>query len=175
MELKNIIGDGVNLEEVEVIINDTPIHVKQYLPSAEKVEILNAIFSNADAGTVVNSLAVDILFDLYVVFEYSDIEFTDEDRADLFALYDRLECNGIIDAVVSAIPEEEYNVLLNNANKIYDEYLGYRDSARAVFEQMSIFAPKSAETLKENIQDFDIEKMQEVLAIAKSAGLDFEK
>lgn len=161
-------------DTVEVVVNDMPIQVKQYLPSAEKVEVLNAIFSNADAGTVINSLAVDILFDLYVVFEYSNIEFNDEDRADLFALYDLLETSGIIDAVVSAIPKEEYELLLNNANKIYDEYLGYRDSARAVFEQMSIFAPKSAETLKENLQDFDVEKLQNVLALARETGVDFK-
>ena len=56
--------------------------------------------------------------------------------------------------------------LLENIEKIHEEYLGYRDSARAAFEQMSIFAPNTAANISEQVANFDVDKLQEISNIA---------
>ena len=52
--------------------------------------------------------------------------------------------------------------------KLYNKY---RNSARALVEQFSMFAPNAAADISEKIQNFDIEKMQNVLALADVAGM----
>lgn len=155
----------------EITWNGNIIQVKQYLPSADKSSIIQSAIQEADRGTVLDTYALEVLFDLYTVFKYTDIEFDDEDRADLYALYDKLEVSGCIDAIVDAIPDDEYTILQSNFEKIVTEYLSYRDSARAVLEQLSIFAPAKAAEIGEQLKDFDVNKMQEVLAIAEAAGI----
>lgn len=160
-------------EEVKIIeFNGKEIEVKQYLPSSEKDDIISAIFQNADAGTIVDTLAEEALFNIYLVFEYTNIEFTDEEKQEnLFELYDKFLCSGLLDAVIAAIPKEEYDSLFNHIEQIHKEYLGYRDSARAVFEQMSIFAPQTAADLSEKVQNFDINKFQEITNVAGALGI----
>lgn len=155
----------------EITWNGNTIQVKQYLPSADKSSIIQCAIQEADRGTVLDTYALEVLFDLYTVFKYTDIEFDDEDRADLYALYDKLEVSGCIDAIVDAIPDDEYEILQSNFEKIVEEYLSYRDSARAVVEQLSIFAPTKAAEIGEQLKDFDVNKMQEILAIAEAAGI----
>lgn len=160
-------------EEVKIInFNGNDIEVKQYLPSSEKNDIINAIFQHADAGTVINTLAEEILFNVFLVFEYTNIEFSDEEKqGDPTELYDKLLCSGLLDAVIQAIPKEEYDCLFNNVERIHNEYLTYRDSARAAFEQMSIFAPQTAADLSDKIKEFDVDKYKEIANAAEVLGI----
>lgn len=158
-------------DEVKTIqLGEKVIEVKQYLPAADKNSILECAMQQADQGTVMNTFALDALFHLYIVFKYTNLSFTENQREDLFKLYDILESNGVIDAVVSAIPEVEYNTLRDNLLTMEKAYAKYRNSARAVVEQFTMFAPNAAEQVNETLKDFDIEKMQEVINLANATG-----
>ena len=160
-------------EDVNIInFNGIDIEVKQYLPVSEKEDIINAVMQNADTGTVVDTLLEDILFNVYLIFEYTNIEFTDEEKqGDIYELYDKFLCSGLLDAVIKEIPKEEYECLLTNIERIHHEYLGYRDSARAAFEQMSIFAPNTAANIGEQVANFDIDKFKEITNVANEFGI----
>ena len=158
-------------DEVKTIkIGEKEIEVKQYLPSADKNAILEIAMQKADAGTILNTYALDALFHLYIVFKYTNLTFTDNQKEDLFKLYDILESNGIIDMVVAAIPKEEYNVLRDNLLDMVKAYNKYRNSARALVEQISAFAPNTAEKLNEQIKDFDVNKLEQVVNLANATG-----
>lgn len=166
------LGCNINEDITVVNFNGQAIEVKQYLPSEEKVSIINAIFQNADSGTVVDTFSEEVLFNVYLVFEYTNIEFTDEDKQNkIYEIYDKMLCSGLLDLIIQAIPKAEYDSLFNNVEKIHNEYLGYRDSARAAFEQMSIFAPNTAANIGEQVKDFDVEKFKEINNVANQFGI----
>ena len=56
---------------------------------------------------------LDQYFHLYLVYMYTDIQFTDKQREDENKLYDILKSNNIIDNVLQAIPDTEYQELLD--------------------------------------------------------------
>jgi hypothetical protein len=158
-ELKTVqIGDNIKF------------NVKQYLPAEDKNAILEIAMQTADQGTILNTFALDAIFHTYLVFKYTDIEFSIEEKENLFELYDLLESNGIIDAMVSAIPKEEYESLTQYLNEMVESYLTYRNSARALVEQFSMFAPQAAEKLTEITQNFDVEKLQQIVSLADKTG-----
>lgn len=160
-------------EDVNTInFNGIDIEVKQYLPATEKEDLINAVMQNADTGTVVDTYLEDVLFNVYLVFMYTNIEFTDEEKqTDIYELYDKFLCSGLLQAVINAIPKEEYKCLFDNIERIHNEYLGYRDSARAAFEQMSIFAPNTAANIGEQVTNFDIDKFKEITNVANELGI----
>jgi len=145
-------------------------NVKQYLPAEEKNAILEIAMQQADQGTILNTFALDAIFHIYLVFKYTDIEFTLAEKENILSLFDILETNGIIEATVAAIPVSEYAILRDNLMDMVDNYLTYRNSARALVEQFSMFAPQAAENLAEISQNVDVEKLQNILKLADYNG-----
>ena len=159
-------------EEVKTItINEKEIEIKQYLPAVDKNSILESTIAEADGGTILNTFAVDIYFHLFMIFKYTNLSFTDAQKADLLKLYDILETNGVIEQIIKEIPEVEYNTLYDNLEGMLKLYNEYRNSAKALVEQFAMFAPDQAANIGEQIQNFDIEKMQNVLQLADFAGM----
>lgn len=161
----------VNNAVKEIEIAGQKIAVKQYLPAEDKNAILEIAMQQADQGTILNTFSLDALFHLYLVLKYTDIEFSNEDKEDMLKLYDILESNNIIDAVVASIPEEEYKTLRDNLLEMVNNYLTYRNSARALVEQFSLFAPDIAEKLKDISQNTDINKLQQIVKLADATGM----
>lgn len=158
------------LKEVQ-IGDDIKFNVKQYLPAEDKNALLEIAMQTADQGTILNTFALDAIFHTYLVFKYTDIEFTDEEKENLFDLYDILEDNGIIDAVVAAIPTREYESLRTYLNEIVDSYLTYRNSTRALVEQFSMFAPQVAENLATISKNVNVDKLQQIVKLADKTGM----
>lgn len=158
------------LKEVQ-IGDDIKFNVKQYLPAEDKNALLEIAMQTADQGTILNTFALDAIFHTYLVFKYTDIEFTDEEKENLFDLYDILEDNGIIDAVVAAIPTREYESLRTYLTEMVDSYLTYRNSTRALVEQFSMFAPQVAENLATISKNVDIDKLQQIVKLADKTGM----
>lgn len=159
-------------EDVKIIyIADKEIEVKQYLAAADKNSLLEAAMQRADGDTILNTFALDAIFHTYIVIKYTNLSFTDIQKEDIFKLYDILETNKVIEEVLKVIPEEEYDMLHENLMAMTNAYLQYRNSARAIVEQLSVFAPKSAVELNEQLKNFDVNKMQEIFTIAEAAGV----
>ena len=147
------------------------ISVKQYLPAAEKNSILELCIQKADSGTILNTFALDVTFHTYIVIKYTDIIFSEEEKEDIFGLYDNLESNGIIDAVINAIPENEYSDLRKNLIDMVEDYKTYRNSARALVEQFTFFAPEAAEQVKNIAQNIDPDQVERIVKIADAIGM----
>ena len=152
-------------------VNGKDVAVKQYLPAEDKNSILEMAMQQADQGTILNTFALDAIFHMYILIKYTDIEFTPTDLSEILSLYDIFESNGVISAVVAAIPKDEYNSLKDYLLEMVDNYLTYRNSARALVEQLSFFAPQSAEKIKEVVDNFDVDKLKQVVQIADKTGM----
>ena len=159
-------------KSVKVIkVKNQDIAVKQYLPAEDKNAILEIAMQQADQGTILNTFALDSIFHVYLVIKYTDLVFTPEDMEDILALYDLLETNKIIDAVVNAIPENEYNSLREYLIEMVNNYKNYRNSARAILEQLTFFAPDAAEQVQKISENIDIDKVKQIVQLADYTGM----
>jgi hypothetical protein len=96
-----------------------------------------------------------VFTDLEIIFEYTNISFTEKQKEDLPKLYDTICRSGLLEAIIAAIPEEEYNTVI----------VGIVDSTEAIYKyQNSVLG--IIDTLKGDMQDIeniDVEGMKKSL------------
>lgn len=118
--------------------NDAEIEVKQYLPIEDKIKIVESVLRNsADDNNFANPIKVEVYFNLEIIYNYTNITFTEKQKEDPTKLYDLLESNGIFESVIAAIPTDEYNNLLSWTEEVIDAFYKYRSSAMGIMEQIT--------------------------------------
>lgn len=151
-------------------INEQQIEVKKYLPISDKNDLITISLQKAEENGYYNEVLLDVYFHLNIVYLYTDIDFSAEDREDELALYDMLETNNIIDIVISNIGEEEYNNLRELLVTTRDMKLKYENSAAAVLNKFVTDLPKNAAVAADIVNSFDKEKYSEVANFAAAAN-----
>ena len=102
----------VNEDVKTILFNNVEIEVKQYLPTSEKLAIIGRVVGESyDGNRFHNQLKVDIYLCLEVLYNYTNITFTDKQKEDVLKLYDLVDSSGLLKAVIDAIPQEERDVL----------------------------------------------------------------
>ena len=134
------------------------------------MDVVQITIQKADNGRYIDQLALDMFFELNLVYSYSNIEVTQEDRDDQFALYDRWTQDGTINTVISAIPDEEYNKLREAVDATIEDLMSYRGTAAAVVNSFIQDLPRNAEIAKEIVDSFDPKKYKEVVEFAQAAN-----
>ena len=133
-KLKLTKKDDVNT----IIINDNNVEVKQYLPVADKLNIItNVLQLSADDNNFANPVKIEVFLNLEIMYAYTNLTFTEKQKEDPTKLYDLLEQNGVIAAVAQAIPETEYNLLLDWTQETIDSFYKYRNSVMGILDQVS--------------------------------------
>ncbi|MBO7536589.1 MAG: hypothetical protein J6T34_05590, partial [Bacilli bacterium] len=120
--------------------------------------LLQIAIQSADTNSILDTFALDIIFHTYLVIKYTDIEFSEEDLDDIFALYDKLETNGIINEVLIAIPSEEYTILKDALEELVTAYNAYNTSSVVVVNRLISFFSSITDELK----NIDPEKLKEI-------------
>ena len=69
-------------------IGDYDVEVLQYLPIADKYDLIMITLQQAEEGNIYNPLKLEMYFNLYLVFLYTNINFTERQKEDLYKLYD---------------------------------------------------------------------------------------
>ena len=149
---------------------DFEIEVKKYLPIQDKIDLVQTALQKAEEDGIYNDIRLDVYFHLNIVYLYTNIEFSIEDREDEFKLYDMLENEDIIDKVISCMGEEEYDSLLEYLNSAKKDSLKYRNTAAAVLRSIVQDLPKNAAAAKEIVDSFNPEQYQEVINFATAAN-----
>ena len=101
---------------------------------------------------------------------YTNLEFSDEERADLTKLYDELESNGIFLDIIEAMDQDEYNNLIDYLEIMKENNQVYMTSAAALLQSFIQDLPQNAATAAEIVDNFDKEKYKEVVEFAQSAN-----
>ena len=146
------------------------VNVKKYLPISDKIDLIQIALQKAEEDGIYNEMKLDMYFHLNIIYLYTDIEFTDEDKEDEMALYDILESNDIIDEILGALEDDEYNVLKEYLIEMKNESLQYKNTAAAVLTRIIQDLPKNAAAAKEIVDSFDPNKYQEVINFATAAN-----
>ena len=124
------------IDKVQVVtINGLEVEVKQYLPVAEKLELIaNVLNNSADDNNFANPVKTYVLSHLEIIYTYTNLSFTDKQKEDPAKLYDILETNGIIDSIILAMPPSEYDNLIEDITSTIDAYYKYKNSALGILE-----------------------------------------
>ena len=124
------------IDKVQVVtINGLEIEVKQYLPVAEKLELIANVLNNSvDDNNFANPVKTYVLSHLEIIYAYTNLSFTDKQKEDPAKLYDILETNGIIDSIILAMPPSEYDNLIEDITSTIDAYYKYKNSALGILE-----------------------------------------
>ena len=153
---------------------DCEINVKEYLPISDKNDLIQIALQKAEEDGLYNEILLDVYFHLNIVYLYTDIEFSAEDREDEMQLYDILETNGITTEVIAHMGEGEYENLRDLLIAMRDYHMKYDNSAAAVFRRFVTDLPAAAATAAEIVDNFNPEQYNAVrdFAIAANGGRD---
>ena len=143
--------------EVKTItINNNQIEIKQYLPVNEKLDLIARVINGAhDQNNFPNPIKIEVIGTLEMIMAYTNISFTEKQKEDIPKLYDLLEENGVIKDIISQIPEDEYNFIIDGINNTVDAVYTYNNSILGILESIS----QDYSNL-----DFDIQKLQNDIA-----------
>lgn len=143
-------------ETKTITINNNQIEIKQYLPVNEKLDLIARVINGAhDQNNFPNPIKIEVIGTLEMIMAYTNISFTEKQKEDIPKLYDLLEENGIIKDIISQIPEDEYNFIIDGINKTVDAVYTYNNSVLGILEAVS----KDYSNL-----DFDATQIQKKMA-----------
>ena len=109
-------------------------------------------------------------FHLYLVYLYTNLSLTDKQKEDEFKIYNNLKSNGLMDLVINAIPEEEYNMLYNYLVEESNKRMKAMRSAVGLIQSIINDLPAQAQAAADIVNSFDQEKYQNVIDFAKAAN-----
>ena len=133
------LGLSKNQETKNLNWNEQNIEVKQYLPISEMLDIVASIVNRAHDGesNFSNPIKVDIYTTLEILFNYTNINFTDKQKEDALKLYDLVIGSGLYAEVVKLIPTEEYNRLVSAINDTITAVYAYQNSVMGILDTVS--------------------------------------
>ena len=115
--------------------NGEEIEVKQYLPIQDKLALISRVINNAsDEYNFANTIKLDLFLSLEIMYQYTNINFTEKQKEDPTKLFDLLEENNLIDAVIGLIPQSEYRTLYEGVLKISKNIYAYQTSVLGILD-----------------------------------------
>lgn len=151
-------------------IEGTEIEVLKYLPVEDKYSLINITLQSAKEGVLYNPVKLDAYFHIYLVMMYSNISFTDKQKEEPLKLYDVLKSNGLLDKIILAISEEEYNDLIKYLNQQEEDVYHYKNTISGTISEIIEQLPARADELGNIINNFDPNKFKEVIDFARAAN-----
>lgn len=96
-------------ETKTIMYEDNPIEILQYLPFEEKLNLVSEIVNNSydEDSDIYNCAKIKLYTELFIIFTYTDIGFTDKQKEDLFKIYDSFVVSGLLNEILAEIPEAE--------------------------------------------------------------------
>lgn len=146
------------------------VNVRKYLPISDKIDLVQIALQKAQEDGIYNQIKLDMYFHLNIIYLYTDIEISQEEREDEMKLYDILESNNIIDMVIANMDQDEYKELRGYLVEMENDSLTYKNTAAAVLTRIIQDLPKNAAAAKEIVDSFDPSKYQEVVNFATAAN-----
>ena len=117
---------------------ENEIEVKQYLPINEKLELVEFVLNNsADQNNFANPLKVEVFTNLAILYYYTNITFTDKQKEDAPKLFDLVEENGLIETVIAAMDETEYEIITSAISETIDAYYNYTNSVYGIMNNIT--------------------------------------
>lgn len=150
--------------------NGISIEILKYLPVNEKYNLINDVLLKSYENGIYNPIRLDMYFALNLVYKYSNINFTEKQKEDEAKIYDTLQSTGIMDKIIDAIEDDEYNNLYTLLVETEDKYYEYRKTISGMLNDFSNQLNENADFLKEISESFDPNQFKNVLDFAQAAN-----
>lgn len=167
---------SIQNENTVINFNDSEIEIVKYLSTNDKYDLIMITLQKAFEKNIYNPFKMDTYFDLNVMYLYTNIVFSNEDRADESKLYDIMKQSGLIDAVKAVIPAEELDYLKKCIYLLSETIIKYRNTFGSVVGSLIEQLPENMEMAKEIIKEFDPDKYKHLIGLAsqlKGGAFDF--
>ena len=160
----------LNTEVKTVNFENNSIEVLQYLPIDDKYSLIMLALQNAEENGIYHPVTLDMFFHLYMVYMYSNITFTEKQKENPTKLYDIIKSSGLLDTLLEAIPEEEYDMLYSYLETVMSDLIEQKLSVSGLIQSFIQDLPAQAEAAMNIVNNFDKEKFQNVINFAKAAN-----
>ena len=112
-----------------ITINEQEIEVVQYMPIQDKLAMIERILNfTIDNTGFLNPVRLEVFTVLEIISTYTNINITDKMMENAPKTYDSLMINGVIDAIIEAIPEDEYNAVFDAIEDCAEHAVNYLNS-----------------------------------------------
>lgn len=162
----------INNNTVIIDFNENQINVLQYLPIQDKIDLVYIALQKSydKVAGMYNLLKVNMYLKLFTVYFYTDIMFTPEEKLDEEKLYDELTSTGLLDGVIAAIPEAEFDYVKHMADVVLQYKIEHDGTIASVIHSFVNELPEKAKDAKNIIENFDPAQFQQVLQFAQMAN-----
>lgn len=130
---------------VEVSFGENKIEVFQYLDIKSKSMLVNAAVRASVIRGIVDEILADAYLHMFIVENYSNIALTAKQKDNIFETFDLMESNGLIDAIIAAIPQDEYEYLFSTAKKLTINLNEYNKSSVSTTNDLALELQKIVE------------------------------
>lgn len=146
----------INEDSIPMQIGEETIAIKQYLPVQEKLGLIGRVveWAHEQDANYSNPVKSDVYTELEIVFNYTNISFTDKQKEDLPKLYDTLKSSGILEEIIKNIPEAEINAIFSGVWRSAESIYKYQNSALGILDGIKH---------NYNQTEFDIESLKKSL------------
>ena len=132
------LGLSKNQEIKEVKFNEQIVEVKQYLPVNDKLMLISDVINmSMGENNFANPVQVLVFTTIGILEYYTNINFTEKQKEDPAKLYDLVVSNDFVSKIVDAIPEEEYEQLIDGIEDSIEAYYNYRNSVMGILDTVS--------------------------------------
>ena len=149
---------------------DKEIEINDYLPIEDKYDIVMITLQKSLENGIYNPIKLDMYFHLNLIYSYTNIIFSEEDRENESKLFDEMKSTGFMDEFLKNINPDEYKELQETIEDIAYDDINYRSSIDSVIRNFIEDLPANAEAAQKIVENFDPEKFQSVIDFAKAAN-----
>ena len=112
-----------------ITVNEQEIEVAQYMPIQDKLAMIERILNlTIDNTGFLNPVRLEVYTVLEIISTYTNINITDKMMENAPKTYDSLMINGVIDTIIEAIPEDEYNAVFDAIEDCAEHTVSYLNS-----------------------------------------------
>lgn len=160
------LGLKTNQDIKTIEYNGQNIEVKQYLPIQDKLKLIGDIINQSTEydTNYANPVKIDVYTIIGIIKNYTNISFTDKQLEDIVKLYDLIAGGQLDTAILAAIPEEEYNLIVSGVQRSIKSFYKYKNSAMGLLDAVSASYDESSFSLDKLVASI---KDPEALAILR--------
>jgi hypothetical protein len=159
-------------EEIKIVKHqDLEIEVLQYLPIESKNTLVKMTLQNAkDLQGEYDMIMLDMLFNVYLIYLYTNINFTEKQKENPSKIYDSFKSSGLLDEIILAIPESEYEEVFTYLEDSLEESTEYKRSLYGSVASLLNELTSNTQGALDAINQFDPSQFQNVLDFARSVN-----
>ena len=114
------------------------IEVRSYLPIQEKIDLIsNIVNQSVDENGYWNPIRVKVFMTLEVMYAYTNINFTDKMKENIFKTYDLIVSTGLYDKVLACILPSDWAMIQEDTMTTIKNIYEFKNSVMGVIETVS--------------------------------------